>query len=224
MFAGSPPGWYCPAIMKLRLFILCGLLLAAIPAKAAHASEDCLVAYETAAQEYWMIVNDMLTFKVMFDEYDRLCSEHYPEQVEALQPEADLLRKQIQADIESAKDVAAFIFDETLPSAVPPSCSSDEKSRAEVKRNFLAAMATKTKTTGARLQKSAMTLHDPKDSLKLCRELKPLAKKIRKKLGPELEHPLLEMSALHSRFVTKDSTRRKDALAQYRSALKELHD
>lgn len=206
--------------MKRGFLAFCGALLIACPAPS-RAEESCLKAYESAAQDYWLIVNDMLTFKVMFDEYDRLCTQYYPEQIEALQPSADLLRKTVKEDIGRVDDVMEKIFTDVLPSGVPDSCRADTASRDEVKTNFLSEVSRKSKTVGARLQKSALTLHDPKDQLKLCRELKPLSKKIVKKLGPDLNNPLLEMSALHSRYITKDSGRRKEALAHYRSALKQ---
>src|SRR3982750_2090976 len=101
--------------MKKRLTLMPILLVfLSAPARA----EDCVAAYESSARPYMLIVNDILTYKVMFDNYDRLCSANYPQQIAALQPEADKLRAQVRLDAADAASVIKRLFRDTLPQQV----------------------------------------------------------------------------------------------------------
>lgn len=192
------------------------------PSRAAEDNADCLTAYEQAIHPYWLIVNDILRFKTMFDNYDRLCSLHYPDDIAALQPASDTLRAQTDRDVKNAEIVIKTLFKDILPDTVPASCRDDKAARERVQKNLLGAMKTQSKTIGARLEKSALSIRNPDDDLKLCRDLKPLAKKVEKALGPELANPLFEMSVANSKFITRDARQRKDALAVYRDILKTI--
>lgn len=183
---------------------------------------DCLKAYEQAIHPYWLIVKDILHFKSMFDNYDRLCSLHYPDDIAALQPASDTLRAQTERDVKNAEAVIRTLFKDVLPGTVAESCRDDKAARDHVQKNLLGAMTTQSKTIGARLEKSALTIRNPDEDLKLCRDLKPLRKKVEKALGPELANPLLEMSIANSKFITRDARQRKDAILVYRDIVKTL--
>ena len=189
----------------------------------ARASEGCVVAYEKEADKYWSIVSDIMKFKAMFDDYDRLCQAHYPEEIAALQPAADLLRAETDRDFKNTKSAMSHIFDETLPHRVGGSCADDATARNSVKRKFLSAMDHKSKTLEMRLKKSAKTLQSPKENLTLCTQLKPMKPKIEKALGKGLQNPLLEMSVLN-RIMTRSPKHEKVALKSYREALKEIKE
>jgi hypothetical protein len=206
--------------MKNRLFLMpiLLLLLSAAPARA----EDCAAAYESSARPYMQIVNDILTYKVMFDNYDRLCSATYPKAIAALQPDADRLREQVKQDAGDAAAVVRRLFRETLPRQVPPACHDNKRAAKKAQKNLLAAMKARSRTLAKRLGRSGKTLPDPKEDLKLCAGLPDMAPAIRKALGPDLAHPLLEMSALNSKYITGESGGRARALADYRAALAEL--
>lgn len=162
-----------------------------------------------------------MQFKAVFDDYDRLCQLHYPDDIKALQPTADLLRAQTDRDIRNTKKAMTYIFDEILPRDVPATCMQDNDARNAVKKKFLAGMTQKSKMLELRMKKSAKTLQSPKESLTLCQQLKPLKPKIEKALGPGLENPLLEMSVLNRAF-TKKPKHDKKALKAYRETLKTL--
>ncbi len=206
-----------------RIAVLALIFLLILPAPLrAEDKPDCIRAYEEAAHPYWLIVSDILRFKTMFDNYDRLCSTHYPDHIAALQPASDKLRTQTERDVENAGRVIDILFDDTLPGTVAPACRDNKTARDRVRKNLLRAMKTQTDTVGARLEKSALTIRNPEADLKLCRDLKPLKKKVEKALGPELANPLLEMSIANSKFITRDARRRKAAVADYRDILKTL--
>lgn len=192
-------------------------------AQPAGASEGCAVAYEKEADKYWSIVGDIMKFKAMFDDYDRLCQAHYPEEIAALQPAADLLRAETDRDLKNTKAAMTRIFDETLPQRVGEACAADETARNSVKKKFLSAMDHKTKTLETRLKKSAKSLQSPKENLTLCTQLKPMKPQIEKALGKGLENPLLEMSVLN-RAMTRSPKHDKVALKGYRDALKEIKE
>ncbi len=162
-----------------------------------------------------------MQFKAVFDDYDRLCQLHYPEEIEALQPAANLLRTQTDRDIRNTKKAMTHIFDEILPNNVSAACATDDVARNAVKKKFLAAMTQKSKMLELRMKKSAKTLQSPKESLTLCQQLKPLKPKIEKALGSGLENPLLEMSVLNRAF-TKKPKHDKKALKSYRETLKAI--
>ena len=182
---------------------------------------SCSVSYEDAADQYWSIIADIMQFKALFDDYDRLCRLHYPAEIEALQPSADLLRAQTDRDLANTKKAMIYIFDDILPQTVPAPCRDDTAARNGVKKKFLAAMAQKSKTLELRMKKSAKTLHSPKESLTLCQALQPMKPKIEKALGKQLENPLLEMSVLNRAF-TKKPPHQKKALKTYRETLKKI--
>ena len=204
--------------MRILLFTL---LILCLPAPHARADESCQAEYERGADRYWTIIADIMQFKAVFDDYDRLCQLHYPDEIKALQPAADLLRAQTDRDIRNTKKAMTYIFDEILPRAVPATCMEDDSARNTVKKKFLAGMAQKSKMLELRMKKSAKTLQSPKESLTLCQQLKPLKPKIEKALGPGLENPLLEMSVLNRAF-TKKPKHDKKALQTYRETLKGL--
>ncbi len=200
----------------LTIVILAALCL---PAQIARAEPQCVREYEEKSLNYWRIVDDMLQLRVMFDNYDRLCSRYYPDEITALQDSADLLRGQVAADIKNVDRVIGTVFDDVLPQKVSTRCSNDKESRNTVKKAFLSTMKGKEKTLHARLERSALTLHNPGKDLKLCRDLKTYKPILEKKLGRDLASPLLEMSYYNSRYVTRDSGRRKEAYKIYRSIL-----
>lgn len=175
--------------------------------------------YERAAQPYWRIASDMMVFKSMFDDYDRLCTRYYPDDIAALQPGADALRAQTTADIKNASLVMDRVFDDVLPGDVAKDCSTDTNARDTVRKNFLGTLKSQSGRINARLEKSALSLQDPDKTLLLCRDLKKYAPKIQKALGPSLANPLLEMTALHSKVVTRDAKARKQALSVWRDTL-----
>jgi hypothetical protein len=183
---------------------------------------DCVKAYEQAVHPTWLIVSDILRFKTMFDNYDHLCTTYYPDDIAALQPASDILRAQTNRDVKNAERVIRVLFNDALPDAVSPACHDDKAARERVQKNLLSAMKTQSKTVSARLEKSALTIRNPEEDLKLCRDLKPLKKKVEKALGPELANPLFEMSVANSKFITRDARQRKGALLQYREILKTL--
>lgn len=182
---------------------------------------SCRGAYEDAADQYWPIIADIMQFKAVFDDYDRLCRLYYPEEIEALQPAADLLRDQTNREIARTEKAMQAIFDDILPQAVSPACRGDEQARKAVQKKFIAGMAQKSKTLELRMKKSAASLQ--KDSLPLCQKLRPLKPKIEKILGPQLENPLLEMSVLNRAFTKKPPFRKK-TLKTYRQVLTTLKD
>lgn len=205
-----------------------GLLIAAItlalvtpllPRTARAGDDSCLREYERAAQDYWLIVSDILRFKSMFDNYDHLCTRYYPDEIAALQGSADLLRRQVARDVADAEKAVRIVFDDRLPQDVIPECRDDKAARDRVRKNFTTAMKTQTKTVGARLEKSALTVANPEKSLKLCRELKKIEPAVVKKLGPDMAHPLFEMSKANSTFMTRDAKHRKAAFATYSDIL-----
>lgn len=185
----------------------------------AAASADCIKAYERAVAPYWSIANDILTFKSMFDDYDRICTRHAPEVIESLQPRADRLRAQTDADIDNAKNVIRHVFAEILPGRVGQSCRDDSAARQQVEKNVLNAMTARSSSVNARLERSAAGLdgHVPETTLQLCRTLPKLAPQVERVLGPDLKNPLLEMSALHARTVTRDARQRREALTLWRT-------
>lgn len=206
----------------MNRFILPVLILAAAlmgGAGTARADNACVAEYETAAMPYWRIATDMAMFKAMFDDYDRLCTAHYPDEIAALQPDADRLRNQVDADIKSTRRVMSDIFADVLPKDVSPICAKDKTARNRVRKNLLTALDRQSDSTQARLRKSSTTLQDPKDNLKLCTDLKKLKPRITKALGPGLSNPLLEMTELHSRMITRDLKTRKDAFRMWRAAI-----
>ena len=199
------------------LFILTG--------SAAYAADpvvDCMDDYERAAQPYWRIASDMITFKSMFDDYDRLCTRYYPDDIADLQPAANTLRAQTDADIKNASLVMDRVFDDVLPGDVTQNCAADTAARDTVRKNFLGTLKNQSSRINARLEKSALSLQDPDKTLLLCRDLKKYAPKIEKTLGPGLENPLLEMTAIHSKIVTRDAKARKQALGVWRDTLKTI--
>lgn len=200
------------------------LALMLLPPCAARAASDdsCLRDYERAAHDYWLIVSDIMRFKTMFDNYDQLCTRHYPDEIAALQDSADLMRRQVRRDVADAEKVVQTVFDERLPQVVAPECRDDKIARDRVRKNFTVAMKAQSKTVGARLEKSALTVANPEQSLKLCRELKKIEPVVVKKLGPDMAHPLFEMSKANSTFMTKDAKHRKAAFATYGDILGKL--
>lgn len=202
------------------------LAITLLTGSAAHATDpaagDCLNDYERAAQPYWRIASDMMVFKSMFDDYDRLCTRYYPDDIANLQPAADTLRAQTDADIKNASLVMNRIFDDVLPGDVAQNCTTDTTARDTVRKNFLGTLKSQSSRINARLEKSALSLQDPDKTLLLCRDLKKYAPKIQKTLGPDLENPLLEMTAIHSKIVTRDAKARKQALGVWRDTLKTI--
>lgn len=192
-----------------------------MPAPPARADESCQAAYESAADQYWTIIGDIMQFKVMFDDYDRLCQKYYPDDIAALQPAADRLRQQTNQEIQNTKTAMNRIFDTVLPDNVPATCKNDDTARNAVKKKFMTAMTQRTKTLELRMQKSAKSLQNPKENLPLCQQLKPLKPQIEKVLGPALRNPLLEMSILNRTF-TKKPAHQKAALKTYRDVLEKL--
>jgi hypothetical protein len=204
----------------LKFALATAILLCAF-AYPARAEENCAAVYEKEADKYWSIVSDIMKFKAMFDDYDRLCQAHYPEEIAALQPAADLLRTETDRDLSNTKAAMTHIFDAVLPGAVGGSCADDSTARNSVKKKFLGAMDHKSKTLEMRLKKSAKTLQSPKENLTLCTQLKPMKPKIEKALGKGLQNPLLEMSVLN-RTLTRSPKHDKIALKSYRASLKEI--
>jgi len=182
----------------------------------------CIKVYERAAAPYWRIASDMLTFQSMFDDYDRLCTKHFPDAMDSLQPGADQLRAQVKTDIENAAKSVQYIFANTLPNSVEKHCSDDEKSRKIVEKNFLAQMDEQSSRVAARLKRSAKSVTNPDESLKLCRDLGQHAPKIQKILGPDLSNPLLEMTALHAQATRTNARPHRNALKIWRDALKNI--
>lgn len=201
--------------------LITAMLMAFLLSAPARAAEDCVAAYEKAASPYRTITGDIMKFKAMYDDYDRLCRLHYPDDIAALQPVADALRDQTDRDLKNTTAAMAMIFDDALPKTVPAPCAADDKARIRVKKNFLTAMDAKAKTLDLRMKKSAKTLQQPKDKLTLCTQLQPLKKKVEKALGPDLANPLLEMSVM-SRTLAKGEKHNKKALKTYREAVKFL--
>jgi hypothetical protein len=206
----------------LKFALATAILLCAF-AYPARAEENCAAVYEKEADKYWSIVSDIMKFKAMFDDYDRLCQAHYPEEIAALQPAADLLRAETDRDLKNTKAAMTRIFDGTLPTRVGETCADDNAARNNVKKKFLSAMDHKEKTLEARMKKSAKSLQRPKESLTLCTQLKPMKPQIEKVLGKGLENPLLEMSVLN-RVMTRSPKHDKVALKGYREALKEIKE
>jgi len=202
------------------VLITAALLMLLLPAPA-QAAESCAAQYEKAAGAYRTITGDIMKFKAMFDDYDRLCRLYYPDDIAALQPAADHLRDQTGRDLKNMETAMAMIFDDALPQAVSAECADDAKARNKVKKSFLSAMDEKAKTLDLRMKKSAKSLQHPKDSLTLCTQLKPLKKKLEKALGPDLSNPLLEMSVM-SRTLAKGEKHDRKALKTYREAIKAI--
>lgn len=209
--------------MKRFLLILMTTAFLLPHAQSVQASEGCAVAYEREADKYWSIVSDIMKFKIMFDDYDRLCQAHYPEEIAALQPAADLLRAETDRDLKNTKAAMTRIFDETLPTRVGEACAADDAARNSVKKKFLSAMDHKSKTLETRMKKSAKSLQSPKENLTLCTQLKPMKPQIEKALGKGLQNPLLEMSVLN-RVMTRSPKHDKIALKGYREALKDIKE
>lgn len=213
--------------MTQKTLLIASLALVFCPFSHPQAEEtprSCIKAYEEAAGPYWLIVSDILRFKTMFDNYDRLCSTYYPDDIAALEPASGLLRAQTTRDVKNAERIVDLLFKDTTRLSVPAACQDDKAAREQVRKNLRQAMKTQSKTIGARLEKSALTISNPDQDLKLCRNLKPLKKKVEKALGPDLANPLLEMSAANSKFITRDSRQRKEAMTAYRSLLMKLDD
>lgn len=200
--------------------VLAMLLFPATP-QARAAESSCVKAYEAAIHPYWLIASDMLRFKTMFDNYDRLCSTHHADAIAALQPDADLLRAQVAADVKKVETVLARVFEDHLPAAVAPSCRDDSSARKRVKNNIAAAIRTQNKTVSARLEKSALGLRGGTD-LVLCTQLAPHRKTVRKALGPDFENPLFEMTVINSTLATRDLAYRGKAIATWRGILADL--
>jgi hypothetical protein len=209
-------------VRRLLLLILAITLLPAAPARAEEVL--CSTAYQNASEDYWRIVSDMTQYKALFDNYDALCQQYYPDEIAKLQPEADQLRTRIADDMKNAPDIITAIFNEELPTQVSESCAAEKITRATALRNFITNMKAREKSLNARMAKSGKTLRDPQGELKLCRDLGALAPKIRKALGPNLSTPLLTISELNSRFMVGDADRMKAAFANYRRALQSLTD
>lgn len=210
--------------MSFRTVILCAGLLACFAPSSAHAADavNCDVAYQNVAQDYWVIVNDMVQFKSMFDHYDRICTQHAPDQIAALQPTANQLRAQVKRDIDNARAVMNHLFDETFPTMVPAACKGNAKAREGVKKSFLKNMDDKAAITQKRLDKGYVTNGKDDPALALCANLAPMKVKVEKHLGPTLEHPLLEMATLHSSLIRHAPKQRKKAFALYRAALDDV--
>ena len=206
--------------MRSFLFILALILLPVAPARAEEVL--CSTAYQNASIDYWRIVSDMTQYKALFDNYDALCQQYYPDEIAKLQPEADQLRDQIAQDLKNAPHVITEIFNTDLVVQVSESCAAEKITRASTLRNFVTTMQSREKAINARMAKSGKTIRDPGSDLKLCRDLGALAPKIRKALGPNLSSPLLTMSELNSRFMVGDAARMKQAYANYRRALQSL--
>ena len=200
----------------MRLAFALTALILLLPAAPARAEALCSSAYQDAAEDYWRIVSDMSQYRALFTNYDKLCQQYYPGEVERLQPEADQLRASIARDINDAPRVITEIFNTQLPGAVSEKCAAEKITRATALRNFLKNLEARDKSLNLRMNKSAKTLRDPESDLKLCRDLPSLAPKIRKALGPGLSTPLLTMSELNSRFMVGDSGRMKKAFTTYR--------
>ena len=187
------------------------------------AAPECIAEYEQAAQPYWRIASDIVTFKSMFDDYDRLCTRHYPDDIAALQPMADTLRSRTDTDVTNITPVMNSVFQDTLPGAVSEKCAADKKARATVQKNFLNTATAQSSRINTRLQKSALTVQNPDSALKLCRDLGKWAPKIQKTLGSDLHNPLLEMTAIHSKIIVRDEKQRRAALAVWRDTVAALN-
>jgi hypothetical protein len=198
--------------------VVAGILILPAPATA----QDCIRAYEAAATPYWRIAHDIQTFRAMFNDYDRLCSQHFPDAVNALQPRADRLRAQVQADFERTPKIIRHLFAHTLPHTVDKDCSGDETARKIVENNLLNTLKARADHTDKRLKRSAANVHNPDESLKLCRDLGTHAPRIEKTLGPGLSNPLLEMTALHAQATRTADARHRAALKHWRAALKQI--
>lgn len=210
--------------MSFRTAIFCAGLLACFAPSSARAADapNCDVAYQNVAQDYWVIVHDMIQFKSMFDHYDRICTEHAPDKIAALQPTADQLRTQVKRDIDDARAVMNYLFDNKFADMVPASCKDDKKSRDGTKKSFLKNMDDKASITQKRLDKGYVAKGKADPALTLCTNLAPMKVKVEKHLGPTLDHPLLEMATLHSSLIRHAPKQRKKAFALYRAALEDV--
>lgn len=211
--------------MSFRTAIFCAGLLACFATSSAARAADapnCDIAYQNVAQDYWVIVHDMIQFKSMFDHYDRICTEHAPDKIAALQPTADQLRTQVKRDIDDARAVMAYLFDHKFADMVPASCKDDKKSRDGTKKSFLKNMDDKASITQKRLDKGYVAKGKADPALTLCTNLAPMKVKVEKHLGPTLDHPLLEMATLHSSLIRHAPKQRKKAFALYRAALEDV--
>ncbi len=193
------------------------LIFLATPADA----NDCTAVWEQSARPYALIARDVLTYKAMFDNYDRLCSKNYPDEIKALQPDADRLRAQVKKDASDAQAVIKLLFRDVLPQQVPAECRKG-KAVKNIQAGMLKSLNAQALKMARRLQRSGRDLPDPKEDLKTCEQLPEYAPVIRKTLGPDLNHPLLEMSALNSEYITGTASDRAQALADYRAMLVKL--
>jgi len=203
--------------MRLFFAIITSLLALSVPARA----EDCAAAWEQSARPYALIARDVLTYKAMFDNYDRLCSKHYPDEIKALQPDADRLRMQVKKDASDAQAVMKLLFRDVLPQQVPAECRKG-KAVKKIQATMIKSLNAQALKMARRLQRSGKDLPDPKEDLKTCEQLPEYAPVIRKTLGPSLDHPLLEVSALNSEYITGTASDRAQALADYRAMLAKL--
>lgn len=211
--------------MNRLIFFIPAFLLLGLPSPSGAAdgtAPDCVKAYETAIHGTWQIASDVLRFKTMFDNYDALCSQHYPDEMSALQGSVEKLRASTDIDAKNAEKVVRIVFDDVLPDRVDPACAKNKTARERVRKNVTKAMKTQTKTISARLEKSALSMPDPGAGVKICRDLKPLEKKVRKAIGDDFKNPLFEMSLANSKFMTRDEKKRRDDFALYRSVLDSL--
>lgn len=196
--------------------------LSAHPARAAQ-DQTCSKAYEAAADDYWRIVSDIVQFKTLFDNYNTLCQKHYPKEIEKLQPDADTLRRQVAQDMKNVAPAMKEIFDTEIKSSVSKTCANENITRATIQRSFLHEVKMREQTLATRMKKSASTLRDPDESIKLCRDLAAFAPIIRKKLGPDLAMPLLTMSEMNRQYMVKDSKKLKNAFSVYRDTVLNLN-
>lgn len=203
--------------MRLFFAIITSVLVLSCPARA----DDCAAAWEQSARPYALIARDVLTYKAMFDNYDRLCSKNYPDEINALQPDADHLRAQVKKDAADAQAVMKLLFRDVLPQQVPAECRKG-KAVKKIQATMIKSLNVQALKMARRLQRSGKALPDPKEDLKTCEQLPDYAPVIRKTLGPGLDHPLLEMSALNSEYITGTSSDRAQALTDYRAMLAKL--
>jgi hypothetical protein len=203
--------------MRVAAIALLLLFLSPVPAYA----DNCAAAWEQSARPYALIARDVLTYGAMFDNYDRLCSKNYPDEIKALQPDADRLRAQVKKDASDAQAVMKLLFRDVLPQQVPTDCRKG-KAVKKIQATMIKSLNAQALKMARRLQRSGKSLPDPKEDLKTCEQLPEYAPVIRKTLGPSLDHPLLEMSALNSEYITGTSSDRAQALADYRAMLAKL--
>lgn len=181
-----------------------------LPFAPARADQPCVEDYERQALPYWSVVDDILSFKTMFDNYDGLCAG------QPFGSETALLRERVSEDAASVVPVMRLVFEQVLPSRAGENCKADSASRAVVERRFLQKMEKRYSTLHSRLKRSRKELSAAGYGEQICRSLAALGPEIGKILASEQSNPLLSATCFRG---SGDCESRRSTLKIYRKAM-----